>query len=306
MKNIKNIKKGILKLVPKVILSSMVLMLTSCDFSYELAEANSKEDTKAPTAFFGSVNGEDDEWNKVDFANESISASNYVWDFGDGTATSTEFEPTGHSYPPTSGSYEVVLNVSDNNSLTDTYTKTVTVIDNGVVLGDLKQFYDIINTGEEGDPVTVDSYSSYQISKDAFAENTLDGDIGTIWTAEAGAILVDDFKSEGEYIIYDLGSILDVRVLQFATNIKSDPYGYQFWVSNTDTDAASFTKIIPETGEIALSQAGSAEFQTTIFTVPVNARYVKLVGFGRFNAEGDTRKSAWMSFSEIEFYKDKQ
>ncbi|MEO9572084.1 MAG: PKD domain-containing protein [Polaribacter sp.] len=305
MKNINNKKIEIINILPKIVLSLMLVLLISCDVSYELAEANSKEDLKPPTAFFGAVVGQDDEWNKVNFANESISASGYVWDFGDGTETSTEFEPKEHSYPPVSASYQVTLEVSDSNGLTDVYTKSVTILDNGTPLGDLNQFYDLINTGDAGEPVTIHSFSSFQESKDAFPSNTLDKNGGTLWTAEDQDVPAGDYKSDGEYVIYDLSSEYDLRVIQFTTNVKSDPYGYQIWTSTGGTTDADFTKVIPESGDIMLSQIASSEFQVKIFNVPVKARYVKLVGFGRFNETGDTRTSQWMSFSQIEFFKDK-
>lgn len=305
MKNINNIKKGVAKVFPTMMLSLMVISFISCDYSYELAEAGSKKDETPPTAFFGSTTGEGDQWNKASFANESISASTYLWDFGDGQ-TSTEFEPKEHSYPPVSAGYDVTLSVSDNNGLTGVYTNTVTILDNGEPLGDLSLFFDLINAGDAGEPVTIAGFSSYQVEKDAFPENTLDKNGGTLWTAQDGDIIDGDYKSDGEYVIYDLGAIEALTVIQFTTNVKSDSYGYQFWISNTGTEDADFTKLIPETGDIMLSQAATAEFQTKIFTTPISTRYVKLVGFGRFNEAGDTRKSAWMSFSQIEFFKTKE
>ena len=152
----------------------------------------------------------------------------------------------------------------------------------------------------------MNSWSSYQESKDAFPSNLLDKNAGTLWTAQDGDLLVDDYKSDGEYVIFDLGSTIDLRVIQFTTNVKSESYGYQIWTSNTGVEDGDFTKNIPETGEIMLSQVASAEFQVKIFSTPINARYVKLVGFGRFNEAGDTRTSAWMSFSQFEFFKDKE
>lgn len=306
MKNLQNIKMRVLRKLPAVALSIVALSAASCDFSYDLAGENSKEDKTPPTAFFGAVTGEGDQWNKASFANESISASSYVWDFGDGSEPSTDFEPSEHSYPPITASYDVTLSVSDNNGLTDVYTNSVSIIDNGEPLGDLNLFFDLINTGDAGEPVTIAGFSSYQVEKDAFPENTLDKNGGTLWTAQDGDILDGDYRSDGEYVIYDLSTITDLRVIQFTTNVKSDSYGYQFWVSNTGTEEGDFTKIIPESGDIMLSEAASSEFQVKIFSTPVNARYVKLIGFGRFDETASTRKSAWMSFSQIEFFKDKE
>ena len=294
------------KILPTIILSLVLISLSSCDYSYELAEANSKEDLKAPTAFFGTTVKEGDAWNEVIFANESSSASSYVWNFGDGSDTSTDFEPDAHPYPPVSASYDVTLTVYDSNGLTDIYTNSVTILDNGIALGALDLFYDLINTGDVGEPVTIHSASSYQVEKDAFPSNTLDKNGGTIWTAEDGDIIDGDYKSDGEYVIYDLSETVDLTVIQFTTDVKSDSYGYQLWYSSTGTEDADFTMLVPETGDIMLSETATAEFQVKIFTPPVSARYVKLVGFGRFNEAGDTRTSAWMNFSQIEFYKVKE
>lgn len=311
MKNIKNIKKGIAKYLPKIVLSSFVIVFASCDFSYDLAEANSKVDTKAPTAFFGAVVGDGADWFKASFANASVSASSYLWDFGDGSEPSTEFEPKDHAYPvlPGSNAYEVTLQVFDSNGLTDTYTNSITITDNGETVIDYNFIYELINAGDAGEPVTVFEASSYQIEKDAFASNTLDKNEGTRWTAQDDAeLLADDYKSDGEYVIYDLGAINDIRVIQFTTDVKPEAYGYQIWVSNTGTDEADFTKIIPETEDMQLSELATAEFQDHAFKDLVNARYVKLVGFGRFKEEEGvrTRSSQWMNFTQIEFFKDKQ
>lgn len=301
MKSIKNIKKEVLK----IFLTATIALFISCDYSYELAEANSKEDLTAPTAFFGAAVKGADEWNKVDFANESISASSYIWDFGDGSETSTDFEPT-HSYSPFNATYTITLTVSDANGLTDEYSNEVTIIpDPENPLSDYNLFFDLINTGDAGEPVTIHSFSSYQISKDAFASNTLDKNPSTPWTAEDGDIIIGDIKGDGEFVIYDLGTTNDLRVIQFTTDVKSDSYGYQIWTSNTGVNEADFTKKIPETGDIMLSQSATAEFQAHEFAVPVNARYVKLVGFGRFDATGEVRKSQWTNITQIEFFKDK-
>ena len=174
-------------------------------------------------------------------------------------------------------------------------------------LTDYSLFFDLINTGDAGEPVTIDSYSSYQVSKDAFPSNTLDKNSGTSWTTEDEDVVpAGEYRSDGEYIIYDLGASHQLRVIQFTTNSKSDPYGYQIWTSNTGTEDADFTKLIPSTGDIQLSSPASTDFQAHDISVDLNARYVKLMGFGRFNAAGDTRTSKWMTFTQIEFYKEQE
>ena len=117
-----NSMTSVIRIATKTIFLAAILLFSSCDFSYDLAEFDSKEDLRAPSAFFGaSVRGED-QWNQVDFANGSVSANSYVWDFGDGTETSTEMEPN-HSYPPIEAEYTVTLTVSDANGLTSVYRK---------------------------------------------------------------------------------------------------------------------------------------------------------------------------------------
>lgn len=61
----------------------------------------------------------------VDFHNTSTNASLYTWHFGDGTANSSEFEPT-HTYPETIGAeYEVMLIAKNEYGCADTAYKKV-------------------------------------------------------------------------------------------------------------------------------------------------------------------------------------
>jgi gliding motility-associated-like protein len=68
----------------------------------------------------------------VTFDNLSVqqSATNFLWNFGDGSATSSQFEPT-HTYN-TAGTYTVTLIVTDaaTCNLGDTLTREITVLDN--------------------------------------------------------------------------------------------------------------------------------------------------------------------------------
>lgn len=160
----------------------------------------------------------------------------------------------------------------------------------------------LINTGAESDPVSVHSWSSYQESKSAHPNNTLDKDDGSLWTAEDGAVLGGDFKGDGEFVIYDLGNEYELDFIQFKTNNKSDPYGFQIWVSTTTTEASEFTMILPTAGSLLLGTPSSTEFNQ--HEIDADARYIKLVAFGRYNSEGTERKSQWSSIAEIEFYGD--
>ena len=305
MENLRKMKKELTGAMNKIALAVLVLGIGSCDFGYDLPEENSKVDTKPPVSFFGATVRGDDEWNMADFVNGSVGANSYVWDFGDGSETSDEFEPT-HSYPPFAGpiQYTVTLTVSDANEQTAEYSAVVTIETNGIVLTDYNLFYDLVNEGDAGEPVTINDFSSYEIPKDRFPRLTLDKDPGTYWTAEdEDPIPGGEYRGDGEFVIYDLASSVPLRVIQFTTDVKADAYGYQIWVSNTGTADGDFTKIVPETGDIQLSIAASAEDQA--HEIEVDARYVKFIGFGRFNEAGDERVSKWTNIGEIEFFKER-
>ena len=111
-----------------------------------------------------------------------------------------------------------------------------------------------------------------------------------------------DYKGDGEYIIYDLGEEYELNLIQIATDNKTDPYGLQIWVSTTGIVSSDFTKVLPTTGDLVITTTSGTYEDFDQYEITVNARYVKLVGFGRFNAAGDTRASAWNNITEIEFF----
>jgi len=178
--------------------------------------------------------------------------------------------------------------------------RTLTVVQEGA---DLTALYDLINTGVAGDPVTVDSFSKEEVNgttKFNYAANTLDKDNGTVWAADDGAILAGDYKGDGEYIIYDLGSIHNLDLIQFSTTNKSDAFGFQVWVSTTGTDVSNFSMTLPTAGDLLLTATSTTDFNQ--YEIDADARYVKLLGYGRFNSAGNTRVSPWNAVGEIEFY----
>ncbi|MCL7754502.1 chondroitinase-B domain-containing protein [Polaribacter sp. Z022] len=181
----------------------------------------------------------------------------------------------------------------------DDIERTLSVTQEGADLTDL---YSLINTGTglSTDKVTVHSFSKENSSKNELAIKSLDKDHDTEWTADDGSVLSGDYKGDGEYVIYDLGSEEHLNLIQFNTTSKGDAFGVQIWVSTTGTDAANFTKILPTSGDLLFTKTSTTEFNQ--YQVDVDARYVKLIGFGRFNSEGNSRKSAWTAITEIEFY----
>lgn len=97
--------------------------LVSCDYEYELPEAGSIADKTPPSANF-TASQSDEDFLEFNFANLSNSATDFMWDFGDG-GTSTELDPS-HIFPD-EGTYTVSLTVSDKLGVTDTFTSEVVV-----------------------------------------------------------------------------------------------------------------------------------------------------------------------------------
>jgi poly(beta-D-mannuronate) lyase len=171
---------------------------------------------------------------------------------------------------------------------------------------DLTELYNLINTGVVGeDPVTMHSFSKEEVdgvTKFNYASNTLDKDMSSVWAADDGDVLAGDYKGDGEYIIYDLGSEYTLDLIQFNTTNKSDAFGVQIWVSTTGTLASDFSKALPVSDDLLLTATSTTEFNQ--YLIDTNARYVKLWGYGRFNSAGNSRVSKWTAIGEIEFFGD--
>ena len=183
----------------------------------------------------------------------------------------------------------------------DDIVRTLNITQEGAVLTSL---YDLINDVAGGGPVSIHSFSQEEVDggKTNFASNTLDKDNATRWAAQDGAILAGDYKGDGEFIIYDLGSEYELDLIQIATDDKSDPYGLQLWVSTTGTDPSDFTMALPTTGDLLITTTTGTFDDFDQYEVTNSARYLKLIGFGRFNSAGDNRASAWNNITEIEFF----
>ncbi|WP_231874662.1 T9SS type A sorting domain-containing protein [Polaribacter atrinae] len=182
----------------------------------------------------------------------------------------------------------------------DDIVRTLTITQSGADLTDL---YDLINTGTglTTDKVTVHSFSKENSSKSEFATNSLDKDSDTEWTADDGSTLPEFYRGDGEYIIYNLGDTYSLALIQFSTTNKSDSFGFQILVSTTGTEDKDFTKVLPTTEDLLLTATNTTDFNQ--YPINVDATYVKVIGYGRFNSDGDKRESAWSAIKEIEFYK---
>lgn len=101
-------------------------VLTSCEEEV-YPEIGSIEDKTPPSAAFSAsqMEGPNDTWKTVKFSNQSISATDYSWDFGDGNS-STAFEPM-NTYSG-EGSFTISLTASDKNGVSNTYSETFSLV----------------------------------------------------------------------------------------------------------------------------------------------------------------------------------
>lgn len=118
--NIKN-NKGILW--KGSIYMFLFIFLSSCDFGFELPEANSIPDETPPSAAFD-FKPNDVDFLRIDFTNLSASATDYSWDFGDGS-NSKDKDPS-HTYASV-GKYTVSLTASDKLGAMSTISKEVLI-----------------------------------------------------------------------------------------------------------------------------------------------------------------------------------
>lgn len=122
MKQLIHYKKIAVLLLYIVAFGISAMVITSCE--EEIPEAGSIQDETPPTAGF-SYSASSESNLAINFSNLSSSATQYVWDFGDGN-TSTEKEPT-NTYADF-GTYTVTLTSSDNLGVTSTITDDVLVV----------------------------------------------------------------------------------------------------------------------------------------------------------------------------------
>lgn len=108
---------------------ALTLSLFSCD-ELELPEAGSIPDLTPPSAAFGAVVSPENHL-QINFANLSTSATDYVWEFGDGnTATSKD---ASNVYPDV-GQYTVTLTATDKLGVESTTSQIVVVTEPSAIL----------------------------------------------------------------------------------------------------------------------------------------------------------------------------
>ncbi|MBI9042104.1 PKD domain-containing protein [Lutibacter sp.] len=103
-------------------LLALTLSFNSCE-QFELPEAGSMADLTPPTASFAaSLNGD---YLTYKFDNLSASATDYVWDYGDGH---TSTDKNGANIYAGEGTYTVTLTASDKLGVSSTYSETIEVV----------------------------------------------------------------------------------------------------------------------------------------------------------------------------------
>lgn len=103
----------------------MSIGIGSCDYEFELPEANSIPDATPPSANFESAQS-DLNFLLYNFANLSTNAIEYSWDFGDGNS-STELD--GVNTYPAEGTYTITLTASDALGVTSTFSQDIEIIE---------------------------------------------------------------------------------------------------------------------------------------------------------------------------------
>lgn len=102
----------------------LMAIVCSCDDN-TLPEEGSIEDLTLPSADFD-YSGSTNDYLTYTFSNLSSSATDFLWDFGDGN-TSTENEPD-HTFPQ-EGDFEVSLTASDKLGVESVQIKTISVVE---------------------------------------------------------------------------------------------------------------------------------------------------------------------------------
>lgn len=125
MKNIVKIKTPFGTSLLMVSIFMMSVFLSSCDYEFDLPEEGSIADQTPPTANF-SATVSDSDFLTYSFANLSKSATDYLWDYGDGNS-STSLD--GANTYPGEGTYTITLTASDKLGVTSTVSKTIEVVE---------------------------------------------------------------------------------------------------------------------------------------------------------------------------------
>lgn len=193
---------------PMLVLTALVLSFSACE--EELPGEGSIPDLTPPEAAF-SYTADEGNHRSISFANLSISATDYLWDLGNGT-TSTESNPSA-TYD-TDGAYDVTLTASDRLGASSTVTKTIDIIEPVVAFAPEVQNpgFDI-----EGD----DAYRDFWVNED------LGGKIQITSSPVHAGVKAAKLPSDGSRIGYQPITVLPDTdyTVRFYYTMKTSPAG---------------------------------------------------------------------------------
>lgn len=130
MKFINNINKRCRQVLGLVAFMSVIAVFISCDpslstYELDLPEAGSIADVTPPAANFSATQSSID-YRIYNFSNLSVSATTYVWDFGDGNTSSSL---DGVNTYPGEGTFTVTLKASDALGAESTFSMTIEIVE---------------------------------------------------------------------------------------------------------------------------------------------------------------------------------
>lgn len=210
IKKIKNLQLLQSKFTSKLMITALLFTTVSCVEEVQLPEAGSIADLTPPSAAFTYAASEADHLT-IEFSNQSKSATEYTWDFGDGT-NSTDANPSKTF--SAIGDYNVSLTARDALGISNTTTSEVNVVEPVV------EFTPVIlnpSFDEEGS----DSY------RDGWRNSALGGVIQITSSPVRSSPKAAKFPSAGDRIAYQLITVLpntDYR-LSFYYTMKTSPAG---------------------------------------------------------------------------------
>lgn len=194
-----------------IMLALVAIVITSCaDDRFELPEAGTVADETPPEAAFSYTQNEAN-YQEFSFANASISATTYAWDFGDGN-TSTDTDPT-NTYTA-EGEYTVTLTASDALGVTSTSSQTVVVEEPIVTFTP-----EILNAGFDIE------------GADSYRDNWRNGDLGGVIQITSSPIhdgvKAAKLPTDGDRIGYQLITVQEDTdyTIDFYYTMKTSPVG---------------------------------------------------------------------------------
>ncbi|WP_299108957.1 PKD domain-containing protein [uncultured Winogradskyella sp.] len=129
MKNINRLEKFVSQKLMIIVLLITCSVTVACDpsidsLAFDLPDANSQEDLTPPSALFSIIEGND--YLTYSFSNQSVSATMYLWEYGDGNS-STGVD--GANIYSEEGTYTITLTATDNLGVSSTYTAELVVVE---------------------------------------------------------------------------------------------------------------------------------------------------------------------------------